>query len=124
MHNTLSVPSAARPVLSRSTLMTVRRLLHAYREGWLLERRFAEAARMIAEDARLQDLAPEAMLIATKQAWAALDDVWRLSPLDARELLSRLVTLSVRDYYEPSRASRRAERQAGPAWQVHAPSDA
>jgi hypothetical protein len=35
-------------VLSRSTLMTLRRVLHAYREGWLLAERLAAAARMAA----------------------------------------------------------------------------
>ncbi len=94
-------------VLSRSTLMTVRRVLHAYREGWLLEERLAAAARMAAEDARhrgvaaerLRGVAAERMLVALKREWAALDDARRLPPLDARELLNRLVPLSIRAFY-------------------------
>ncbi len=86
-------------VISRSTLMTVRRVLHAYREGWLLEARLVTAAHMVADDARLRGVAAERMLVALKREWAALDDARRLPPLDARELLNRLVTLSIRAFY-------------------------
>jgi hypothetical protein len=88
--------------LSRSTLMTVRRVLHAYREGWLLEGRFAVAARMIAEDAHQRGLAAERMLVALKQAWTALDEVRRMSPREAQTLSSRLIALTIRAYYESS----------------------
>jgi hypothetical protein len=97
-------------VLSRSTLMTVRRVLHAYREGWLLEERLAAAARMAAEDARLHGVAAEGMLVALKREWAALEDARRLAALDASELLSRLVTLSIRAYYTRDRSAGRAGR--------------
>lgn len=91
-------------VISRSTLMTVRRVLHAYREGWLLEARLAVAARMVADDARLRGAAAERMLVALKREWAALDDARRLPARDARELLNRLVTLSIRAFYPPGRS--------------------
>lgn len=94
----------AEAVLSRSTLMTIRRVLHAYREGWVLEARLATAARMVAEDARRRGVAAERMLVALKRAWAALDDVRRLPALDARDLLGRLVTLSIGAFYPPDRA--------------------
>ena len=96
--------ASERPVaaLSRTTLMTVRRVVHAYRQGWLLDGRLAAAARMVAADARGRGLTAERMLVALKQGWAALDDVWRMSPLDARDLLTRLVTLSICAYYAPS----------------------
>jgi hypothetical protein len=110
------VAADAGAVLSRSTLMTLRRVLHAYREGWLLEERLAWAARMAAEDARLGGVTAERMLVALKREWAALDDVRNLAALDARALLSRLVTLSIRAYYTRGRSASRSGRlteQAG-----------
>jgi hypothetical protein len=91
-------------VLSRTTLMTVRRVLHAYREGWLLEERLAAAARMAAEDARLRGVPAERMLVALKRAWAALGEVHGLPVLEAQALLGRLVTLSIRAYYRRDRS--------------------
>src|SRR5687768_4267736 len=91
-------------VISRSTLMTVRRVLHAYREGWLLEARLVTAARMVADDARLRGVAAERMLVALKREWAALDDARRLPAPDARDLLNRLVTLSIRAFYPSGRS--------------------
>lgn len=93
-------------VLSRSTLMTVRRMLHGYREGWRLDERLALAARMAAEDAQREGAGASAMLVALKEAWAALDGVQRLPRADARGLLDRLVTLSIRAFYRPSPANR------------------
>jgi hypothetical protein len=100
--------------LSRSTLMTVRRVLHAYREGWLLEERLAAAARMAAEDARHRGVPAERMLVALKREWGALQEVRLMSARDAQDLLSRLVTLSIRAYYRPVWSARGA-RPAGPA---------
>jgi hypothetical protein len=88
--------------------MTVRRVLHAYREGWLLEKRLAAAARMAGEDARHCGVPAERMLVALKREWEALDEVRRMSALDAYNLLSRLVTLSIRAYYEPAQPRRHA----------------
>jgi len=104
-------------VLSRSTLMTVRRVLHAFREGWLLEERLATAARMAAEDARGRRLEAAEMLVALKREWAALDEVRRLPMHDARDLMSRLVTLSIRAYYTRDRGTGRSggpTERAGP----------
>ena len=104
-------------VLSRSTLMIVRRMLHTYREGWLLEERVSAAARMVAEDARHGTIPAERMLVALKREWGALDEVRRMPARDARDLLSRLVTLSIRAYYEPVQprhlAAPGASRRAG-----------
>ncbi len=87
--------------LSRSAVRALRQFLNAHREGWRLERRLATAARMAAEDARQQGLPPERMLVVLKGAWGALGEVHRLPPLDARDLLSELVTLTIHAYYEP-----------------------
>ena len=95
-------------VLSRSTLMTMRRVLHAYREGWLLEERLSAAAWMAAEDARHRGVAAERLLVALKREWGALQEVRRMSGVDARDLLNRLVTLSIRAYYEPAQPRRPA----------------
>jgi hypothetical protein len=94
-----------RAVLSRSALMLLRRVLHAYREGWLLESRVAAAARTIADDARLHGLTAERMLVAMKESWGTLDDVRRLAPGDARALRDRLVTLAIRAFYAETGAS-------------------
>jgi hypothetical protein len=79
--------------------MVLRRVLHAYREGWLLEERLAGAARMAAEDARARGLTAGEMLVALKREWGLLGIVPQLPRHDARELLDRLVSLSIRAYY-------------------------
>jgi hypothetical protein len=110
--HTGGVPTGA--VLSRTTLMTVRRVLHAYRDGWLLEGRLATAARMAAEDARQLGVAAERMLVTLERAWAGLDDVRRLSALDTQDLLRRLVTLTIDAYYASYDQPDRATRLPGP----------
>ena len=99
---------ATRAAISRSSVRAMRQFLHAYREGWLLEARLAAAARMAADDAHRQGLLPEQMLVALKDAWATLDEVRRLPPLDEPALRSRLVTLSISAYYRPDSAERQA----------------
>jgi hypothetical protein len=101
-------PASSAPAApSRTTLMTIRRVLHAYREGWLLEGRLAAAARMAAEDARQQGLPAERMLIALKQEWNGLEEARRLPALDAHDLLSALISLTIRAYYDPIGGGRR-----------------
>ena len=99
--------STARVAPSRTTLMTIRRVLHAFREGWLLEGRLAAAARMAAEDARQAGLSAERMLIALKQEWNAMEEARRLPVLDARDLLSALISLTIEAYYDPAGSDRR-----------------
>jgi hypothetical protein len=89
--------------------MTLRRVLHAHREGWLRAERLAAAARMAAEDARLHGAGAAGMLVVLKREWAALEEVRAMSPLDARDLLDRLVTLSIRAYYQPAQPRRSAD---------------
>jgi hypothetical protein len=81
--------------------MTLRRVLHAYREGWLLEDRLAAAARMVAEDARQHGPGAAPMLVALKRAWAGLAELRGLPAREARALRDRLVTLGIRAYYAP-----------------------
>lgn len=106
-------------VLSRSTLATLRRVLNAFRDGWVLEGRLGAVARMTADDARQRGLSAERMIVSLKGDWARLEEVRRLPPLDARDLLSRLVSLSIRAYYDaggrasPARGEiRRAGRES------------
>jgi hypothetical protein len=109
-------PTAARAaVFSRTTLMTLRRVLHAYREGWLLDERLAAGARMVAADARRAGLPAAQMLVALKAAWETLDEVRRLPMLDARELLDRLVSLGIRAYFAGSPRRLRDDRVRGAA---------
>ena len=67
---------------------------------------------MVADDARLRGVAVERMLVALNREWAALDDARRLPVLDARELLNRLVTLSIREFYPSGRAAAAAGRRS------------
>jgi hypothetical protein len=90
--------AAADAVVSRSALMALRRVLHAYREGWLLEDRLAAVARMVAEDARQNGFGPAPMLVALERAWAGLAEVRGLPAREARALRDRLVTFGVRAY--------------------------
>jgi hypothetical protein len=99
---------------SRTTLMTIRRVLHAYREGWLLEGRLAAAARMAAEDARQHGLTAERMLIALKQEWTAMEEARRLPAIDAHDLLSALISLTIKAYFDPIGGGRRAGSPGDP----------
>jgi len=105
-------PAHAAP--SRTTLMTIRRVLHAYREGWLLEGRLAAAARMAAEDARQHGLTAERMLIALKQEWTAMEEARRLPAIDAGNLLSALISLTIKAYYDPMGGGRLAASGGDP----------
>jgi hypothetical protein len=105
--------SSALAAPSRTTLMMIRRVLHAYREGWLLEDRLAAAARMAAEDARQQGLPAERMLVALKQEWNGLEEARRLPTLDASDLLSALISLTIRAYYDPIGGGRRVGSSEG-----------
>ena len=95
--------AAAAAVPSRSAVRVLRQFLNARREGWVLERRLEAAARMVATEARACDLPPERMIVALKRTWRTLDEAIRLPMPEADALLSRLVALAIRAYYEPTR---------------------
>jgi hypothetical protein len=78
-------------------------LLHAGRDGWVVETRLMLAACIVAAEARRCGLPPERMLVTVKRTWWTLEAVRRLPALDAQALLGRLVTLSIRAYYQPRR---------------------
>ena len=106
-----------RPVapLSRTTLMAMRRLLHAFREGWVLEQRLAMAARMAVVDAREAGLEAERLVIALKAQWAMFEEVRALPGSDVRYLRDRLVSLSILAYYESERGPGAAAAPGGRA---------
>ncbi len=99
-------PLAGRAALSRTTVTTLLRVLHAARAGWTLDGRVAAAARTVAADARGQGLTAGQMLVALKDGWAGLAEVRGLATHDAQALLAHLVTLSIRSYYGPPRPAR------------------
>jgi hypothetical protein len=77
----------------------LRQFLNAYRDGWLLDVRLAVAARMAAADAHRHGLTAERMVVALKDAWAALAEARQLPLHEGRELRDRLVTHGIRAYY-------------------------
>ena len=102
---------APQEALSLSTVRALRRLLHAFRDGWLVEARLADAARMIAEDAHRDGLRAEQMVIAIKDVWSELPEVrGSAQVVDVQRLLSQLVTRCIHEFYEPSE---RAARDVG-----------
>src|SRR5215208_1716794 len=71
----MPAPAAAHPVerfVSRSTTVALLRVINALRDGWFLEKRLRDVARMIAHDARAHGLRAEQMLIALKRDWPKL----------------------------------------------------
>jgi hypothetical protein len=96
--------AAAATVPSRAAVRALRQFLTAQRDGWTLESRLTWAACSVASEARRCGLPAERMLVALKDTWWALDEVHKLQRIDARDWLGRLVTLSIRAYYEPRRS--------------------
>ena len=96
------VPSA---VISRSTAMAVRRALHALLDGWHLEGRLRQAARMVVEDAQRHGLRAEEMLVALKREWSGLVRTRAARATgDLHDFAQRLVTLCIHEFYAASRA--------------------
>ena len=88
-------------MFSPSTLLAVRRLLQALRDGWLADSLVSGVARAISEDAHRRGVRAEQMLIALKETWAVLGEVREpAGTAERRRLLSRLVTLAIDEYYE------------------------
>ena len=100
-------------VISRSTATAVRRVLHALRDGWVLEHHVGRAARMIAADAHRHGLRAEEMLVALTRECAGLARARRAPEGgDARNLAQRLVTLCIHEFYAHRATGRRCAVQA------------
>jgi hypothetical protein len=97
--------AAAAAVPSRSAVRTMRRFLHAQRDGMVMENLLTSAAGLVSGEARRCALPAERMLVALKRVWWDLDEAHSLPRLEAQEWLNRLVTLSIRAYYEPGRVA-------------------
>jgi len=89
-------------LVSPSAAVGLWRVLNALRDGWFLEKRLRDVARMIAVDARARRLRPEQMLVALKRDWPKLLE-GRRTPDDAelRTVCERLVTFCIHEYYAP-----------------------
>jgi hypothetical protein len=93
-------------LVSPSATVGLWRVLNALRDGWFLERRLREVARMIAGDARTRGLRAEQMLVALKRDWPKLLEGRRAPPEGELHMLSeRLVSFCIHEYYAPERCA-------------------
>jgi hypothetical protein len=99
----------ASAVLSLSTTTAMRRVLNAFSEGWVLDGRVRDTARLIAEDAHRGGLDAARMIVAVRGAWTQLDELRRIGPDDARALMSRLVSCAIEEFYLVPPVGRPAE---------------
>jgi hypothetical protein len=86
-------------VLSPSATTAMRRLLTTFREGWVLDGRVRDTARLIAEDAHRAGLDAVRMIVAVRAGWPQLDELRRIVPDDARALMSRLISCAIEEFY-------------------------
>ena len=102
-------------VLSLSTTTAMRRVLNAFREGWVLDGRVRDTARLIAEDAHRAGLDAVRMIVAVRAGWTQLDELRRIVPDDdARALMSRLISCAIEEFYLVPAAGRRDEPPQAP----------
>ena len=94
----ITVPTGS-PLLTRSTIVSVRRALNAFRDGWATPHLVERAAGHIADDARRSGASAAQMVVALKQAWWSLADVRNLAPDIERQLREMLVSCSIEAYY-------------------------
>lgn len=86
--------------LSRSTAVALWRVLNAMRDGWYLEKRLGDVARMIAVDAHTRGLRAEQMVVALKHEWPTLLERRRVPAEAELELLAeKLTSLCIQEYY-------------------------
>ena len=87
-------------LVSPSATVGLWRVLNALREGWFLEKRLRDVARMIAADARSRGLRAEQMLVALKRDWPKLLERRRVpGEAELGMLCERLVTFCIVEYY-------------------------
>jgi hypothetical protein len=93
-------------LVSPSATVGLWRVLNAMRDGWFLEKRLRNVARMIAGDARAGGLRPEQMLVALKRDWPKLLEGRRVPHEGELHMLSeRLVSFCIHEYYAPERCA-------------------
>lgn len=87
-------------LVSASATVGFWRVLNALRDGWFLEKRLRDVARMIAVDARTRGLRAEQMLVALKRDWPKLLDRRRVpGEAELSMLAERLVSFCIQEYY-------------------------
>ena len=90
--------------MSRSATVALLRVINALRDGWFLEKRLRDVARMIAADARDHGLRAEQMLVALKREWPVMLERRRVPGDDELGMLAeRLVSLCIQEYYRDTR---------------------
>ncbi len=93
-------------ILSASATVGLWRVLNALRDGWFLEKRLRDVARMIANDARGRGLRAEQMLVAIKRDWPRVLESRRLPDEGELHVLAdRLVSFCIHEYYAPDRCA-------------------
>ena len=93
-------PPTETTFVSASATVGIWRVLNAMRDGWFLEKRLRDVARMIAADARARGLRAEQMLVALKRDWPKLLEHRRVPGEAELSMLSeRLVTFCIVEYY-------------------------
>lgn len=85
---------------SRTAWMAVRRALHALRDGWQRDERFADAARRMVDDAQAAGLTPERTLAVFKRGWRSLPEVRLLPSTAEREAREQFVRSLIDSYYD------------------------
>ena len=93
-------PPTGTTFVSASASVGIWRVLNAMRDGWFLEKRLRDVARMIAADARARGLRAEQMLVALKRDWPKLLEHRRVpGEAELGLLCERLVTFCIVEYY-------------------------
>lgn len=92
--------SAGRPELSAESVSELRTALTRYAQNETDIAAIQPALRRVAEEAREQRIHAEQLLVLLKDVWFGLPDVRNASDTEAQhQLLQRIVTLSIREYY-------------------------
>lgn len=87
-------------LVSASATVGLWRVINALRDGWFLEKRLRDVARMIAGDARARGLRAEQMLVALKRDWPKLLERRRVpGEAELGMLAERLVSFCIQEYY-------------------------
>lgn len=91
---------AGTTLVSPSATIGLWRVINALRDGWFLEKRLRDVARMIAGDARARGLRAEQMLVALKRDWPRLLERRRVpGEAELSMLAERLVSFCIQEYY-------------------------
>ncbi len=89
------------PSISDETVSALREALASYLLAPDAENELRPALRRLAQEAREKSIAAEQLLILLKQLWYALPQLRQVLSPDRRvQLLQRVVSISIREYYD------------------------